>query len=353
MNTFETPPGGAPHSPPQGGGRDSVAEAGHDVVLPFTVPALDVRGRCVKLGPALDAILARHGYPEPVSHLIAEAAVLAVMLGSALKFEGRFQLQARTDGVVDLLVVDFDTPDRFRAMARFDAARLAAADDLTPAALLGKGHLGLTVDQGSHASRYQGIVALEGEGLEQAAQTYFRQSEQIPTLVKLASGGIMLKDGVQIRAGGLMVQFLPVSPDRMRAVDLPPGDAPEGAAIMDDAQDDAEDDSWREARLLAATAEPHELIDPSLSPQDLVYRLFHERGAYAHEPLRLVEDCQCSRERIMGMMRRFSAEDRRDMVADDGRIGITCEFCSRRYSFDPAEVEQSVAEGDAEEPGGG
>jgi molecular chaperone Hsp33 len=318
-------------------------------VLPFTVPALDVRGRCVKLGPALDAILARHGYPEPVSHLIAEAAVLAVMLGSALKFEGRFQLQARTDGVVDLLVVDFDTPDRFRAMARFDAARLAAAGDLTPAALLGKGHLGLTVDQGSHASRYQGIVALEGEGLEQAAQTYFRQSEQIPTLVKLASGGIMLRDGVQIRAGGLMVQFLPNSPDRMRAIDLPPGDAPEGAAILDE----TEDDSWREARLLAATAEPHELIDPSLAPEELVYRLFHERGAYAHAPLPLVEDCQCSRERIMGMMRRFSAEDRRDMVADDGSIGITCEFCSRRYSFDPAEVERGIADGDAQQPDGG
>jgi molecular chaperone Hsp33 len=333
METPETPPGGA-HSSPQTGG-------GQDVVLPFSVPALDVRGRCVKLGPALDAILARHGYPEPVSHLIAEAAVLAVMLGSALKFEGRFQLQARTDGVVDLLVVDFDTPDRFRAMARFDADRLAGAGDLSPAALLGKGLLGLTVDQGSHASRYQGIVALEGEGLEQAAQTYFRQSEQIPTLVKLASGGILMKDGAQIRAGGLMVQFLPTSPDRMRAVDLHPGHAPEGAAIMDE----TEDDSWREARLLAATAEPHELIDPSLAPEDLVWRLFHERGAYAHAPVALIEDCQCSRERIMGMMRGFSAEDRRDMVADDGRIGITCEFCSRRYSFDPAEVEHGVAEG--------
>jgi molecular chaperone Hsp33 len=350
MNTSQTPPGGAPYSPRPGGGQD----AGQDVVLPFTVPALDVRGRCVKLGPALDAILARHGYPEPVSHLIAEAAVLAVMLGSALKFEGRFQLQARTDGVVDLLVVDFDTPDRFRAMARFDAARLAQASDMTPAALLGRGHLGLTVDQGSHASRYQGIVALEGEGLEQAAQTYFRQSEQIPTLVKLASGGIMLKDGVQIRAGGMMVQFLPTSPDRLRAVDLPPGDAPEGAAIMDETEADArEDDAWREARLLAATVEPHELIDPALAPEDLVYRLFHERGAYAHAPLRLIEDCQCSRERIMGMMRRFSAEDRRDMVADDGRIGITCEFCSRRYSFDPVEVEQGIAEGEAQEPEGG
>lgn len=311
-----------------------------DVVLPFSVPALDVRGRCVKLGPALDAILARHGYPEPIAHLIAEAALLAVMLGSSMKFDGRFQLQAKTDGIVDLLVVDFDTPDRFRAMARFDVERLAGAADLSSAALLGVGHLGLTVDQGTSASRYQGIVALDGAGLEAAAQAYFRQSEQIPTLVKLAAGEIVSRAGTQIRAGGLMIQFLPTSPARIRAVDLPPGDAPEGAAIMDETEDEA----WREARLLAETIEPHELIDPSLSPERIVYRLFHERGAYAHAPLHLVEACRCSAERIMAMMRRFAPEDRRDMVADDGKIAITCEFCSRRYVLDPAEVEAGLSQ---------
>ncbi|MGL4727767.1 MAG: Hsp33 family molecular chaperone [Bosea sp. (in: a-proteobacteria)] len=319
-------------------GSEDVAEA-NDLVLPFSVPALDVRGRCVKLGPALDAILARHGYPEPVSHLIAEAALLAVMLGSAMKFEGRFQLQAKTDGIVDLLVVDFDTPDRFRAMARFDAERLASADDLSGAALLGAGHLGLTVDQGSHASRYQGIVALDGEGLEQAAQAYFRQSEQIPTLVRLAAGEIIDRDGAHIRAGGLMIQFLPTSPDKLRARDLHPGDAPEGASIMAE----TEDDSWREARLLAGTIQPHELIDPSLSPERIVYRLFHERGAYAHAPLQLVEACRCSPEGIMAMMRRFAPDDRRDMIADDGMIAITCEFCSRHHRLDPAEVERTLA----------
>jgi molecular chaperone Hsp33 len=322
-----------------------------DLVLPFSVPALDVSGRCVKLGPALDAILARHGYPEPVAHLIAEASLLAVMLGSAMKFEGRFQLQAKTDGVVDLLVVDFDTPDRFRAMARFDAERLASATDVSSATLLGTGHLGLTVDQGSSASRYQGIVALDGEGLEQAAQAYFRQSEQIPTLVRLAAGEIVDRDGTHIRAGGLMIQFLPTSPDRMRAADLHPGDAPEGAAIMAAGEDESsledetslEDESWREARLLAGTIEPHELIDPSLGPERIVYRLFHQRGAYAHAPLRLVEACRCSLEGIMAMMRRFAPDDRREMVADDGMIAITCEFCSRHYSFDPAEIERSLA----------
>ncbi len=321
------------------------AATGGDVVLPFTVPALDVRGRCVKLGPALDAILARHGYPAPVAQLLAEAAVLAVILGSALKFEGRFQLQAKTDGVVDLIVVDFDTPDRFRAMARFDAERLAAAADRAPATLLGHGHLGLTVDQGDYASRYQGIVALEGQGLEQAAMAYFRQSEQIPTLVRIAAGETVERDGGHVRAGGLMVQFLPASPERMRSADLHPGDAPEGATIMADIEDDA----WREARLLAETVEPHELIDPALAPERLVYRLFHERGAYAHAALPLVEACRCSAERIMAMMRRFPPEDRQAMVADDGSVSVTCEFCSRRYAFDPAEIEAKIEEAKIEE----
>ncbi len=309
-----------------------------DRVLPFAVPGLDVRGRCVKLGPALDDILIRHNYPAPVAHLLAEAAALTVLLGTALKFEGRFQLQAKTDGAVDLVVVDFDTPDSFRAMARFDAGRLAAATDLLPAALLGTGLLALTVDQGSESSRYQGVVELAGEGLEAAAQQYFRQSEQIPTKVRLAAGQIIDRSGAHIRAGGLLVQFLPTSPERQRALDLPPGDAPEGSAILID----DEDDLWREARLLTQTVEDHELIDPTLSAERLVYRLFHERGAEGFAQTRLVENCRCSRERILGMLRRFSPEDWRDMKADDGRISISCEFCSRSYVFEPQALEEEL-----------
>src|SRR5690606_11859699 len=163
--------------------------AGDDHVVPFEVSALDLRGRAVQLGPVLDAILPRHGYPEPVANLLAEAMVLTVLLGTALKFEGKFIVQSRTDGPVDLLVADFATPHSLRAYARFDPARLEAAlaeGRTSPAELLGKGVLALTVDQGAYMQRYQGIVELDGTSLEEVARTYFRQSEQIPTDVRLA-----------------------------------------------------------------------------------------------------------------------------------------------------------------------
>ena len=150
--------------------------------MPFAVEPLDARGRVVRLGPLVDTILTRHDYPAPVSRLVGEVVVLAVLLGTSLKFEGRFQLQTKTDGAVDMLVVDFDAPDKVRAYARFDADRLAALPaDATPATLLGRGHLALTIDQGADMARYQGIVALEGQSIEEAAHQYFRQSEQIPT----------------------------------------------------------------------------------------------------------------------------------------------------------------------------
>lgn len=308
-----------------------------DVVIPFAVTPLDVRGRLVRLGPELDTLLANHGYPAEVARAVGEAAALTALLGTALKFEGRFQLQTRSDGVIDMLVVDFDAPDRLRAFARFDADRLQAdraAGEASPAALLGKGHLAFTIDQGADMSRYQGLVALEGQGLEAAAHEYFLRSEQIPTLVRLAVAEILGVSG-RWRAGGLILQFLPDSPERRRMNDLPPGDAPEGAA------QDAfrEDDAWSEARALAATVEDHELVDPNLSSDRLLYRLFHERGVtvYPHSALR--HACRCSRDGIQTMLRGFTQQERRDMVGEDGRIGVTCEFCGVKRDFDPSEVE--------------
>ena len=192
-----------------------------DRVVPFAVEALDARGRVVRLGPLVDRILERHAYPAPVSRLLGEVVALGVLLGTSLKFEGRFQLQTRTDGVVDMLVVDFEAPDRVRAYARYDAERLSAAGpDALPADLLGRGHLALTIDQGADMSRYQGIVTLEGQSIEEAAHQYFRQSEQIPTRVRLAVGETLgaTADGAghSWRAGGLIVQFLPPSPERQR-----------------------------------------------------------------------------------------------------------------------------------------
>jgi len=319
-------------------------EGQDDVVLPFAVEPLDVRGRIVRLGASIDTILTRHGYPDVVARVIGEAAALTVMLGSSLKFEGRFQLQTKTDGAIEMVVVDFDAPDRLRATARFDKDKLDALGSGTPKTgdLLGSGYLAMTIDQGNDRSRYQGIVALEGQGFEEAAHQYFRQSEQIPTQVRLAVAE-QLEDGRHTyRAGGLMIQFLPSSPDRMRQADLSPGDIPEGHPSNDLAAP-AEDDAWVEAKSLMATVEDLELIDPAVSSERLLYRLFHERGVRVFEGLHVHEECRCSEARIMSMMRRFSPEDRRDMVGDNGRIGVTCEFCSRFYDLDPAKVEAEVA----------
>jgi molecular chaperone Hsp33 len=303
-----------------------------DALLPFQVDRLDVRGRVLRLGPSIDRLLKRHAYPKPVLRLVAEAATLTALLGSALKLAGRFQLQTKSDGAVSMLVVDFDAPDRLRAYAQFDAAAVLA--EASPAALLGKGHLALTIDQGGTMSRYQGVVPLDGMGLEAAAHQYFRQSEQIPTRIRLAVGETLGPEGLAWRAGGLFIQFLPEAPERMRQGDLDPGDAPAGSRL----DSFREDDAWTEAKALADTVEDHELLDPSLSSERLLYRLFHEPGVRVFAGQPVVEACRCSRERILGMLRRFTDEERSHMTGEDGRIAVTCEFCSTRYDVAPDEA---------------
>ncbi|QIO31169.2 Hsp33 family molecular chaperone [Bradyrhizobium sp. 1(2017)] len=305
-----------------------------DAVLPYEVDALDVRGRLVRLGPALDEILTKHDYPAPVGKLLGEAIVLTTLLGSALKFEGRFILQAQTDGPVSFLVVDYTAPDRLRAYARYDAARLGDVRD--SGALLGRGHLAMTIDQGPDMSRYQGLVALDGGGLEEAAHEYFLRSEQIPTRVRLAVGEEWRSsDGGKHRwrAGGMLMQFLPKAPERARQADLHPGDAPEGTEV----HSVAEDDAWVEARSLIETVEDVELIDPELSGERLLFRLFHERGVRVFNPLSLRAQCSCSRDAVAAMLKSFSSDDRAAMVKDD-KVVVTCEFCSSVYQFTPDEA---------------
>ena len=307
-----------------------------DAVLPFDVDELDLRGRLTRLGPALDDVLAKHDYPAPVGKLLGEAIVLATLLGSALKFDGRFILQTQTDGPVSFLIVDFQAPDRLRAYARYDAGRLKEGQD--SGTLLGKGHLAMTIDQGPDMSRYQGLVALDGGTLEDAAHEYFLRSEQIPTRVRLAvgeewRGGEGERPRHRWRAGGMLLQFLPKAPERARQADLHPGDAPEGVAT----HTVAEDDAWVEGQSLIATVEDIELIDPDLSGERLLYRLFHERGVRVFAPLPLRAQCSCSREAVSSMLKSFSPQDRADMVKD-GKVVVTCEFCSSVYQFTPHEA---------------
>lgn len=325
-----------------------------DLVLPFQVEALDVRGRVVRLGPSIDTIINRHKYPPAVSRLLGEAVALTVLLGTSLKFDGRFQLQTRSDGPVGMIVVDFEMPDKVRACARFDAERVAElGTQAKSGALLGEGHMALTVDPaGTGMNRYQGVVPLDGSSLEEVAHVYFRQSEQIPTRVRLAvaeSWGAPNPDHTHThtwRAGGLLVQFLPQAGERVRQHDLAPGDAPEGAAPDAPVLDD---DAWVEAQSLVETIEDHELIDPTLESERLLYRLFHERGVRVFDALAVEERCRCSPARVRGMLKSFSQEDRRDMVADDGSITVTCDFCSTEYHFRPEEVESIELEGETEE----
>jgi molecular chaperone Hsp33 len=262
-----------------------------------------------------------------------------VLLGSSLKFDGKFILQTETDGPVDKLDVDFRTPGDVRAYARFDAGRLAAAaaaGETRVGSLLGKGVLAMTIDQGPYTSRYQGVVPLEGGTLEDVAHTYFRQSEQIPTRVRLAVGEMQVREGGAVRrhwrAGGLLAQFLPAAPDRMRQPDLPGGDAPEGTTP----EPVAEDDSWVEAQSLVATVADDELTDPAVPVERLLYRLFHERGVRVHAPAQVRDRCSCSRDKIFSMLKGFSAEEIADST-EDGAITVTCEFCGTRYGFDPKE----------------
>jgi molecular chaperone Hsp33 len=235
---------------------------------------------------------------------------------------------------------DLTLPSKVRACARFDAERVAAAiaaNEAGPGKLLGHGHLAMTIDQGLEMSRYQGLVPLEGGDLEHAAHEYFSRSEQIPTRVRLAVAE-EFRAGANgptrhWRAGGILLQFLPKSDERARQADLDPGDAPPGTAL----HVVPEDEAWVEGRSLIATVEDIELIDPAISSERLAYRLFHEPGVRVFRAAPVSARCSCSRDNVENMLRSFSQQDRDDMV-EDGRITVTCEFCSSTYVFAPEDV---------------
>jgi len=319
-------------------------ESGDDVVLPFTLDALDTRGRVVRLGSVLDSILRRHDYPAPVARLLGEAVVLAALVGSSLKFEGRFILQTQTDGPVNLIVVDLDAPDGLRGYARYDHDALLRATELgelKPGQLLGKGHLAMTIDQGLHTERYQGIVSLDGDSLEEVAHRYFMQSEQIPTVVRMAVAEHTRRGDPRPswRAGGVLIQFLPEAGEGV-IQDLP-GDGDFSNPETYD-PDFHEHDHWSEAKVLLGTLADDELADPDLSPERLLFRLYHETGVRVFAPSPMQERCTCSAERIENMLRdSFTAEERDDMAVN-GEIEVVCEFCSAAYHFKPHEFEDQT-----------
>lgn len=306
---------------------DQRSHAADDQVLPFQIESSRARGRIVRLGPAISSILGQHDYPEAVSILLGEAITLTAMLGASLKFDGKFILQTSSEGAVSFLVAQYHAPGNIRGYASFskDAFERSSGEPPRHHPLLGNGHLAMTIDQGPDMDRYQGVVALEGGNIAQAADLYFRQSEQIPTFLRLAvarqyEGGRDNAAGSwSWRAGGIMVQKL----TEEGGIDAQP---------QSNGHD--EDEAWSRAQILASTVEDHELLDPLLEPERLLYRLFHEERVRAFEPTQLSAFCQCSQERVEQMLKRFSAEDIADMEKD-GKIRVTCEFCNSHYDFNP------------------
>jgi len=327
-------------------GEASLAlEAGHDdVVLPFAVSGLNLRGRVVRLGDSFDTIVSRHGYPAPIARLLGEALSITALLGSSLKFNGRFVLQAQSDGPVSLLVTDLEVPGKLRGYCRYDADAIAAMEAGTNstnrAPLFGKGHLALTIDQGRDMQQYQGVVPLESDALSDAAHHYFRQSEQIPTTIRVSAGEVVnaaAKGGSTHgwRAGGLLVQYLPEIGGTWADVD------PDTNFVDPEAERSAEQrtaqDQWDETTAFMNTVEDHELLDPHLVPTDRLFRLFHERGVRVVEAAPLAVHCKCSRARIGNFLSQFTEEEVQEMVKDDGLIEVICEFCATAYRFEPGQ----------------
>ena len=294
---------------------------GDDLVQPFQIDRFALRGRLVRLGPAVDRILKQHEYPEPVAKLLGEALTLAAVLAGALKYDGIFTLQTKGDGPIRLMVADVSSEGAMRAYAQYDAAKLGAAmtRDMPPVpSLVGSGYIAFTVDQGDDTERYQGIVELSGATLAECAQHYFRQSEQLQAGIKLAVG----RSGAagQWRAGGMMVQRVP----------------PEGGwgTLADDVED-----GWRRAMVMMSSATAEELVDPQIGPHKLLFRLFHEDGVRVYATHPLEARCRCSRERIEGILRALPASELEEMKKDPVTT-VTCEFCNTRYLFDAADLDR-------------
>lgn len=290
-----------------------------NISRPFQLEQSALRGRLIRLGEAVDVVLTRHDYPPAVSHLLGEMFVLAATLAGGLKFKGTFSLQTRSDGPISLMVADCTHDGGMRGYAKFDAEAVAAAADQTVPALLGQGHFAVTVDQDHQSEAYQGLVELEGDRLTDCIHQYFRQSEQVKTGMKIAVQQVPdLMGGARWRAGAVMVQCLP---------DDDPHDVDNNTL-----------EDWRRTMLLLGTVQDSELVDPDLSPERLLLRLFHEEGVRIFDAQALSFRCRCNRERVETLLRQFKPSDIEDMKQDDGELLVTCEFCNETYRFEEKAV---------------
>ncbi len=283
-------------------------------ILPFHLDERPVRGRLVRLGPLADALLRRHDYRPEVAKLAGEALALAAGLAAALKFEGSFSLQAKGDGPLSMLLADCTHAGALRGYAKLNEERFAGLETPSTAALLGKGYLAFTCDQGPDMDRYQGIVAIEGETLTDMTGEYFRNSEQLDTYLKLACE----ETPAGWRASALVLERVA------------------GAGGLDQQMDQEEQqEAWQTATILARTISAQELLDDTLSGEQVLHRLFHAEGLRLDRPRPLSYGCRCSRDRLLNVLGGFSTDDL-DHMADEGTITMTCEFCNFDFRFDRA-----------------
>ncbi|MEM8582335.1 MAG: Hsp33 family molecular chaperone HslO [Pseudomonadota bacterium] len=308
-----------------------------DTVLPFQLDRSDIRGRVARLDGALDEILGQHQYPLAIEALVAEAALLTALIGQTIKLRWKLSLQIRGDGPVRLIATDYygpteeGAPARIRAYASYDADRLPSGGD--PFRFIGKGYFAILIDQGTDMVPYQGITPIAGGSLSACAETYFAQSEQLPTRFALSFGRSQEPGQPESwRAGGIMLQHMPKASPFVAQE----GSGEGGLLRSDDILDGEEEENWARANILLDTVEEMELVGPSVSPSDLLVRLFHEESPRVFDAQIVKFGCTCSEERVRESLSIYSARDIAHMTTDDGIVTADCQFCGAHYELNPA-----------------
>ncbi|WP_019954284.1 Hsp33 family molecular chaperone HslO [Yoonia vestfoldensis] len=308
-----------------------------DTVLPFQLDASDIRGRVARLDGVLEQVLKQHDYPPVIEALVAEMALLTALIGQTMKLRWKLSLQVRGSGAARLIATDYygptddGQPARIRAYASYDADRLD--HDAEPFSHVGNGYFAILIDQGEGTAPYQGITPLAGGSLSACAQTYFAQSEQIPTRFALTYGRSQTPgEAAHWRAGGVMLQHMP------KASPFATGDGGSGEQGLLEAVDllsDDEGENWTRANVLLDTVDDLELIGPSVTPTDLLVRLFHEEGPRVYDAQPITFGCTCSEERVRQSLSIYSAKDIATMITDEGTVTADCQFCGAHYVFAP------------------
>lgn len=308
-----------------------------DTVLPFQLDASDIRGRVARLDGTLEEVLRQHDYPPAIEGLIAEMCLLTAMIGQSMKLRWKLSLQVRGDGPIRFIATDYYGPTDDGAPARIRA--YASYDDETmnynaiPFSQIGKGYFAILIDQGPDMTPYQGVTPLTGRSLAKCAETYFAQSEQIPTRFELTFGRSQIRgEEEQWRAGGVLLQHMPkASPD----LKGDGGSGEDGLLLPEDILDEIEGENWTRANALLDTVDDLELIGPSITPSELLVRLFHEEQPRIYDAQPVKFGCTCSADRVKQSLSIYSAKDISHMVTPEGTVTADCQFCGSHYIFAP------------------